>query len=112
MTLVAVSKTVDAVRLRAAVAAGFTLLGENRVQEGEAKAPEVPGASWQLLGPLQSNKARRALEVFDAIQTVDSLALGGPAGPPGRGGTTRCPLPGAHPGERRCRPGQGRLRPG
>lgn len=76
VTLIAVSKTVDADRLRAAVAAGFTVLGENRVQEGEAKAPEVPGASWQLVGPLQSNKARRALEVFDAIQTVDSVALG------------------------------------
>jgi len=76
VTLIAVSKTVDAARLRAAVAAGFTVLGENRVQEGEAKAPEVPGASWQLVGPLQSNKARRALEVFDAIQTVDSVALG------------------------------------
>jgi pyridoxal phosphate enzyme (YggS family) len=75
VTLVAVSKTVDAARLRAAVAAGFTLLGENRVQEGEAKAPAVPGASWQLVGPLQSNKARRALEVFDSIQTVDSVAL-------------------------------------
>ena len=66
VTLVAVSKTVDAARLRRAVAAGLTILGENRVQEGEAKAPEVPGASWQLVGPLQSNKARRALEVFDA----------------------------------------------
>ena len=36
----------------------------------------MPGAAWQLVGPLQSNKARRALEVFDAIQTVDSVALG------------------------------------
>jgi PLP dependent protein len=76
VTLIAVSKTVDAARLRAAVAAGLTLLGENRVQEGEAKAPAVPGASWQLVGPLQSNKARRALEVFDAVQTVDSTGLG------------------------------------
>lgn len=75
VTLVAVSKTVPADALRDAVAAGLDLLGENRVQEGEAKAPVVPGARWQLVGPLQSNKARRALEVFESIQTVDSLDL-------------------------------------
>ena len=54
---------------------GSIVLGENRVQEGRAKAPEVPGARWQLVGPLQSNKARRALEVFASIQTVDSVEL-------------------------------------
>lgn len=75
VTLVAVSKTVSADRLRVAVAAGLTVLGENRVQEGAAKAPEVPGATWHLIGPLQSNKARRALEVFDVIESVDSVAL-------------------------------------
>jgi pyridoxal phosphate enzyme (YggS family) len=75
VTLVAVSKTVGAEALRDAVAAGLDLLGENRVQEGVAKAPEVPGARWQLVGPLQSNKARRALEVFESIQTVDSVDL-------------------------------------
>ena len=75
VTLVAVSKTVDAARLRDAVAAGLTLLGENRVQEGAAKAAEVPGAHWQLVGPLQSNKARRALEVYEAIQSVESVGL-------------------------------------
>ncbi len=75
VTLVAVSKTVAAEALRDAVAAGLDLLGENRVQEGVAKAPEVPGARWQLVGPLQSNKARRALEVFESIQTVDSVGL-------------------------------------
>ena len=73
--LIAVSKTVPADALRDAVAAGLDQLGENRVQEGLAKAPEVPGAHWHLIGPLQSNKARRALEVFDSIQTVDSLDL-------------------------------------
>jgi len=76
VTLVAVSKTVDAERLRAAVAAGITLFGENRVQEAAGKATAVPGARWQLVGPLQSNKARRALETFEAIQSVDSLELG------------------------------------
>jgi pyridoxal phosphate enzyme (YggS family) len=75
VTLVAVSKTVAAEALRDAVAAGLDLLGENRVQEGVATAPEVPGARWQLVGPLQSNKARRALEVFESIQTVDSVDL-------------------------------------
>ena len=71
----AVSKTVPAARLQAAVAAGLTVLGENRVQEGAAKAAEVSGASWHLVGPLQSNKARRAIETFAVIQTLDSLEL-------------------------------------
>jgi pyridoxal phosphate enzyme (YggS family) len=75
VTLVAVSKTVPADALRDAVAAGLTLLGENRVQEAAAKVPEVPGASWHLVGPLQSNKARRAVETFDAIESVDSIVL-------------------------------------
>jgi pyridoxal phosphate enzyme (YggS family) len=72
---VAVSKTVAAERLRAAVEAGIDILGENRVQEAESKIAEVPGARWHLVGPLQSNKARRALETFDVIQTIDSVAL-------------------------------------
>jgi pyridoxal phosphate enzyme (YggS family) len=76
VALVAVSKTVAPDRLRDAVAAGLTTLGENRVQEAETKVTDVPGATWQLIGPLQSNKARRALEVFAAIQSVDSVALG------------------------------------
>jgi pyridoxal phosphate enzyme (YggS family) len=75
VTLVAVSKTVDVLRLQAAVAAGLKLLGENRVQEAESKAPAVSGASWHLIGPLQSNKARRAVELFDVIESVDSIDL-------------------------------------
>jgi pyridoxal phosphate enzyme (YggS family) len=75
VTLLAVSKTVSASRLAAAVVAGLTILGENRVQEAEAKAPLVPGARWHLIGPLQSNKARRASELFDAIESVDSVEL-------------------------------------
>ncbi len=62
-------------RLVAAVAAGLTTLGENRVQEAEAKADAVAGATWHLVGPLQSNKVRRALEVFETIQSVDSVDL-------------------------------------
>jgi PLP dependent protein len=75
VALVAVCKTVPAARIRAAVAAGLTLLGENRVQEGVAKRPLVPGAAWHLIGPLQANKVRPAVETFDVIETVDSLAL-------------------------------------
>jgi hypothetical protein len=75
VTLVAVSKTVDAALLRDAVAAGLHLLAENRVQEAAAKAPFVPGARWHLVGPLQANKVRRALEVFEAVESVDSVAL-------------------------------------
>ncbi len=73
--LVAVSKTVPVERLRAALAAGLTMLGENRVQEGADKAALVGAATWHLVGPLQSNKARRAVEVFASIQTVDGLDL-------------------------------------
>jgi hypothetical protein len=75
VTLVAVSKTVPAARLVAAVEAGLMTLAENRVQEGEAKAPLVVGATWHLVGPLQSNKARRALETFSVIESVDSIDL-------------------------------------
>ena len=75
VTLVAVTKTVDVERIRAAIAAGLTTLGENRVQDAETKAPLVDGATWHLVGPLQSNKARRALQTFAVIQTVDSLDL-------------------------------------
>ena len=75
VTLVAVSKTVPADRLRDAVSAGLDLLGENRVQEGVAKAAEVPGARWHLVGPLQGNKARKAVEIFECIESVDSVGL-------------------------------------
>ncbi len=70
VTLVAVCKTVPADRVRAAVAAGIGVLGENRVQEAAGKIPGVPGATWHLIGPLQSNKARRAIELFDVVESV------------------------------------------
>jgi pyridoxal phosphate enzyme (YggS family) len=73
--LVAVSKTVPVERLHAALAAGLTVFGENRVQEAEAKVGNVPGAAWHLVGPLQSNKARRAVAIFDVIESVDSIDL-------------------------------------
>jgi hypothetical protein len=75
VTLVAVSKTVPVARLRAAVAAGHDVLGENRVQEAAAKVPLVPGPRWHLVGPLQANKARRAVELFDCLEAVDSVEL-------------------------------------
>ena len=75
ITLVAVSKTVPAERLAAAVAAGLTTLGENRVQEAEAKVAAVPGVTWHLVGPLQSNKAKRALLAFSVIESVDTVEL-------------------------------------
>src|SRR4249919_1054066 len=75
VTLVAVSKTVPAQRLRASVAAGLTTLGENRVQEAADKVPDVDGATWHLVGPLQSNKARWAVQLFDVVESVDSLDI-------------------------------------
>jgi pyridoxal phosphate enzyme (YggS family) len=75
VTLVAVTKTVPAERVRAAIAAGLDTLGENRVQEAADKRPAAPGATWHLVGPLQSNKAKRAIETFDVIESVDSVEL-------------------------------------
>jgi PLP dependent protein len=75
VTLLAVSKTVSAERLQAAADAGITELGENRVQEALAKASDVRGVRWHLVGPLQTNKSRKAIELFASIQTVDSVAL-------------------------------------
>jgi len=72
---VAVSKTIPAERLRSAVAAGLTTLGENRVQELAGKAAVLPRVTWHLVGHLQANKARAALEVASVIQSVDSLEL-------------------------------------
>lgn len=75
--LIAVSKTHPAEIIRAAIAAGVTDLGENRVQEADVKIPEAGrrSARWHLIGHLQSNKTRRAVELFDVIQSLDSTAL-------------------------------------
>ncbi|MGH9795734.1 MAG: YggS family pyridoxal phosphate-dependent enzyme [Candidatus Acidiferrales bacterium] len=78
ITLVAVSKTFPAERIREAYAAGVRHFGENRVQEWESKAAQLADlrdATWHLVGHLQSNKARRAVELFDVIDSVDSVAL-------------------------------------
>ncbi|HEX8845759.1 MAG TPA: YggS family pyridoxal phosphate-dependent enzyme [Pyrinomonadaceae bacterium] len=75
--LIAVSKTHPPDVLRRALEAGATDFGENRVQEAEAKIPEVgrEAARWHLIGHLQANKARRAVALFDVIHTLDSEAL-------------------------------------
>lgn len=77
ITLVAVSKTHPGLAVREAIAAGVTDFGENRVQEAETKIPEVgrDAARWHLIGHLQSNKARRAVELFDVIHSLDSVTL-------------------------------------
>jgi pyridoxal phosphate enzyme (YggS family) len=77
VTLVAVSKTVPAERIRDALDAGVTDLGENRVQEAEAKAPLLPRETrWHLIGHLQSNKINKALELFCLIHSIDRVDLG------------------------------------
>jgi PLP dependent protein len=75
--LVAVSKTVGVEFIRQAVLGGATALGENKVQEASSKRPllsELP-AEWHLIGALQKNKANRAAEVFDWIESLDDLEL-------------------------------------
>jgi len=80
--LIGASKTVPAGVLVQAVRAGLSDLGENRVQEAEAKAPllrsdltDGAGPTWHLIGHLQSNKARKAIALFDWIHSVDSPRL-------------------------------------
>jgi len=76
VTLLAVSKTHPPETIRAAVDAGQIFFGENKVQEAKAKIPLCPGkARWQFIGHLQSNKVRDAVELFELIQGVDSLAI-------------------------------------
>lgn len=77
ITLVAISKTHPAKTLRAAVDLGIKELGENRVQEAEAKIVELgrDAARWHLVGHLQSNKTRRAVQLFDVIHSLDSPDL-------------------------------------
>ncbi|HLW55375.1 MAG TPA: YggS family pyridoxal phosphate-dependent enzyme [Candidatus Angelobacter sp.] len=78
VTVMAVTKTVDPERIRQAFAAGVRVFGENRVQEFEGKARELgdlSDAEWHLIGHLQSNKSAKAVELFGAIDSVDSLRL-------------------------------------
>ena len=79
VALVAVSKTQSAERVTAALAAGQRVFGENRVQEAVAKWPALkqawPQVELHLIGPLQTNKAREAVALFDVIETVDRPKL-------------------------------------
>jgi len=79
VTLVAVSKTRPVEAVRAAIAAGQTVFGENRVQEAEEKFPMLRAAhefSLHLIGGLQTNKARDAVQLADVIETLDRARLG------------------------------------
>lgn len=78
VTLVAVTKTVPPEHVDAALAAGITVFGENKIQEAKAKIPLVSSrAHWHFIGHLQTNKARDAVELFELIHSVDSVKLAG-----------------------------------
>jgi hypothetical protein len=78
ITLMAVSKTFPGDHIREAHAAGLRVFGENRTQEFAGKADDLrdlAGAEWHFIGHLQSNKAARAVELFDAVDSIDSVKL-------------------------------------
>src|SRR3954449_10292982 len=79
VTLIAVSKTFPADAIEPVIAAGQRVFGENRVQEAKAKWPALraahPGLELHLIGPLQSNKAKDAVALFDAIHTIDRPSI-------------------------------------
>lgn len=78
ITLMGVSKTVEPERIRQAYAAGIRVFGENRVQEFAEKCDalrDLQDAEWHLIGHLQSNKAKKAAELFHSVDSVDSLRL-------------------------------------
>src|SRR5467141_4525119 len=79
VTLLAVSKTYGPGAIEPVIAAGQRVFGENRVQEAKAKWPALrerhPGIALHLIGPLQSNKAREAVALFDAVHAVDRPSL-------------------------------------
>jgi pyridoxal phosphate enzyme (YggS family) len=79
VTLIAVSKTFDAETIVPVIDAGARVFGENRVQEAKAKWPGLmsayPGIALHLIGPLQSNKAKEAVALFDAIHSVDRPSI-------------------------------------
>src|SRR5207237_5559986 len=79
VTLIAVSKTFEASAITPVIEAGQRVFGENRVQEAKAKWPALisayPGIALHLIGPLQSNKAKEAVALFDAIHSVDRASI-------------------------------------
>ncbi len=78
ITILAVTKTFPAEIIRKSIAAGLTEIGESRVQEAEAKFAEIGHLGrYHLIGHLQSNKVKKAIQLFDVIQSVDSIELAG-----------------------------------
>ena len=79
VTLIAVSKTFEAISIKPVIEAGARVFGENRVQEAKTKWPGLisayPGLALHLIGPLQSNKAKEAVALFDAIHSVDRPSI-------------------------------------
>lgn len=76
ITLVAVSKTVEIARIREAIEAGATILGENYVQEAREKIDEIGhGVQWHMVGHLQRNKAKYAVTLFDYLHSIDGISL-------------------------------------
>lgn len=74
--LVVVSKTVEVDKIKQAIKAGATILGENYIQEARNKIKEIgQGARWDFIGHLQSNKAKPAVDLFEMIHSVDRLSL-------------------------------------
>jgi len=74
--LVAVSKTVEPARIKEAIEAGVSILGENYVQEAKKKIEEIGRpVSWHFIGHLQSNKAKYAVQLFDMVHSLDSIPL-------------------------------------
>lgn len=75
ITLIVVTKTIDPERINEAIDAGAKHIGENRVQEAWEKFPAIKPATRHLIGHLQTNKTKRAVQIFDWIQSVDSFHL-------------------------------------
>ncbi len=75
ITLVAVSKTIEAERILEAVSCGIKVLGENKVQEIVWKHPLIPDAQWHLIGHLQTNKVKNVVDKVSLIHSVDSIKL-------------------------------------
>ena len=74
-TLVCITKTIEPERINEAIRAGATIIGENRVQEYEDKRDDILPCETHLTGHLQTNKVKKAVHLFDVIQSIDSLKL-------------------------------------
>jgi PLP dependent protein len=92
VSIVAVTKTLSDRAVAEALAAGLVDIGENYVQEARAKRAAVGGGVWHLIGGLQRNKVRAAVETFDRVHTVDSAALASDLGPVAERAGRRLPV--------------------